>query len=104
MNRITIKGEIYKVGEVKEFGANQFRKHEVVIRNGSEEYPNFIPIEFTKEMIDESTRLEVGHDVSIECRVKGREWEKNGEFKYFISMQGLEVNSPAETGDAPMPI
>ena len=104
MNELSIKGKIHKVGEVKEYGANNFRKHEVVIETGSEKYPSYIPIEFIKDMIDVSKSLDVGYDVEVRCRLTGREWEKDGVTRYFVSVQGLEVILPAETGDAPMPI
>ena len=104
MNELSIKGKIHKVGEIKEYGANNFRKHEVVIQTGNDKYPSCIPVEFIKDMIEVSKSLDEGYDVEIRCRLTGREWEKDGVTKYFISVQGLEVILPAETGDAPMPI
>lgn len=104
MNEVTIKGKVHKVGEVKEFGSNGFKKHEVVVESGYEKYPSYIPIEFTRDMIDVSKSLDEGNDIEVKCRVNGREWEKDGVTRYFVSVQGLEVILPAETGDAPMPI
>ena len=49
-------------------------------------------------------RKHEGQEVSVRCRIHGREWEKDGNVRYFPSVQGLEVIIPAETGDAPMPI
>ena len=104
MNEVTIRGEVYNGGEVKEYGKNNFRKHEVVIKTGDERFPNTIPVEFIKEAIDSSTALREGQDVEIKCRLNGREWEKDGNVRYFVSVQGMEINfisEPAETGDAP---
>lgn len=104
MNELTIKGRVHKSFEIKTFGANGFRKHEVVLETGFDKYPSYIPIEFTKDAIDQSQALDEGQEVSVRCRIHGREWEKDGNVRYFPSVQGLEVIIPAETGDAPMPI
>ena len=104
MNELTIRGEVYQAGEVKEYGKNNFRKHEVVIKTGDDRFPNTIPVEFMKEAIDYSTALKVGQEVEIKCRLNGREWEKDGNTRYFVSVQGMEIsfaNEPAETGDSP---
>jgi single-strand DNA-binding protein len=104
MNELTIRGEVHDAGEVKEYGKNNFRKHEVVIKTGDDRFPNPIPVEFIKEAIDASTSLRVGQEVEIKCRLNGREWEKDGNIRYFPSVQGMEisfVNESAETGDSP---
>ena len=104
MNEVTIRGEVHSVGEVKEYGKNNFRKHEVVIKTGDDRFPNTIPVEFMKEAIETSTALSIGQDVEIKCRLNGREWEKDGNTRYFVSVQGMEisfVSEVAETGDAP---
>ena len=104
MNEITLKGTLHKVDEVKEYGSKGFKKQEVVLKTGFDKYPSYIPIEFVQDMTEESKSLESGQDLAIRCRISGREWEKDGVTKYFVSVQGLEVILPAETGDAPMPI
>lgn len=94
MNEIKIKGEVLFVDEVKVYGAKCFRKHEVVIKTGNEQYPNPIQVEFIKTAIDASTALQVGQEVEIECRINGREWTnpKDGVVKYFTSVEGMEIN------------
>ena len=44
MNELTIRGEVYHTGEVKEYGKNNFRKHEVGIKTGDDRFPNTIPV------------------------------------------------------------
>ena len=34
MNEVTIKGEVVFVDEVREYGANGFRKHQIVVETG----------------------------------------------------------------------
>ena len=93
MNEVTIRGQVHKVDEVREYGANGFRKHEVVIKTGDDKWPNTIPVEFIKEGIEKSTALAVGQVVEIECRLNGREWEaKDGSTKFFVSVQGMAIS------------
>ena len=60
MNDIKITGEVVHVDEVKEYGANAFRKHVVVVKTGDDKWANPIPVEFTKEAIEKSTQLKTG--------------------------------------------
>ena len=109
MNSIKIKGEVIFVDEVKEYGANNFRKHLVVINTGDERWGNPIPIEFTKDNIDKSTGLKEGQKVEIDGCVDGREWTGNdGVKKWFVNVSGLEVHylsddAPAGTAAEPEP-
>ena len=52
MNEVTIKGKITFVDEVREFGSNGFRKHQVVVETGEGRWDNPIPVEFTKDSIE----------------------------------------------------
>ena len=105
MNEVTIRGKVLFVDEVREYGQNNFRKHEVIIKTGNDKWANPIPVEFTKDDIKLSSAMYEGQEVEIQCRLNGREWQaKDGSTKYFISVQGTEVNfiDPiAETGDGP---
>ena len=89
MNEVTIKGEIKFVDEVREYGNNGFRKHQVVVETGEGKWDNPVPVEFTKDAIEKSQSLQVGYKVSIDARVNGREWTgKDGVTKWFTSING----------------
>ncbi|MDG1174122.1 MAG: DUF3127 domain-containing protein, partial [Opitutales bacterium] len=75
MNEVTIKGKIKFVDEVREFGSNGFRKHQVVVETGDGRWDNPIPVEFTKDNIELSKDLKVGDEVQIQSRINGREWQ-----------------------------
>ena len=92
MNEVTISGKIKFVDEIKEFGNNGFRKHQVVIETGEGRWDNPIPVEFTKEKIELSKDLKVGDYVHIESRINGREWQGNdGKTKWFTSINGFKI-------------
>ena len=93
MNEVTIKGTVKYVDEIREFGANGFRKHQVVIETGEGRWDNPIPVEFTKENIELSKELQVGDQVQIESRINGREWQgKDGVTKWFTSINGFKIS------------
>ena len=92
MNEVTIKGKITFVDEVREFGSNGFRKHQVVVETGDGRWDNPIPVEFTKDSIELSKELKVGDQVQIQTRINGREWQgKDGVTKWFTSINGYKI-------------
>jgi len=103
MNEVTITGKVKFVDEVKEFGSNGFRKHQVVVETGDGRWDNPIPVEFTKDNIELSKDLQVGDQVQIQSRINGREWQgKDGVTKWFTSISGYKVTKE-NTGEASEP-
>ena len=93
MNEVTISGKIKFVDEVREFGANGFKKHQVVVETGDGRWDNPIPVEFTKDNIELSKKLKVGDQVQIQSRINGREWQgKDGLTKWFTSINGYKIS------------
>ena len=102
MNEVTIKGEVKFVDEVREYGANGFKKHQVVVETGDGRWDNPIPVEFIKDTIQKSKDLEVGNKVTIEARINGREWQgKDGVTKWFTSISGYKVEVEGTTSSVP---
>ena len=92
MNEVTIKGEIKFVDEVREYGNNGFRKHQVVVETGDGKWDNPVPVEFIKDAIEKSQGLQVGDKVSIDARINGREWTgTDGVTKWFTSINGYKI-------------
>lgn len=101
-----IEGRIKEIGETKEFGANGFRKREMVITT-SEQYPQHIMIEFTQDKCDILNSYHEGENVKVGINLRGREWvNPQGETKYFNSIQGWKIERtggsfvPHNTGSA----
>ena len=92
MNEVTISGKVKFVDEVREFGSNGFRKHQIVIETGDGRWDNPIPVEFTKDNIELSKGLKVGDVVQVQSRINGREWQgKDGATKWFTSINGYKI-------------
>jgi single-strand DNA-binding protein len=93
-----VSGRIRMIDETKAFGANGFRKRELVITT-DEQYPQHIMVEFTQDKCDLLNNYQVGEPVKVSINLRGREWvNPQGETKYFNSIQGWRIE---KGGDAP---
>ena len=86
-----IQGKIKIIDEVKTYGANGFRKREIVLTT-EEQYPQHILVEFIQDRCELLNAFQVGDPVKISINIKGREWiNPEGEAKYFNSIQGWRI-------------
>ena len=99
-----LQGKVKLIGETQTFGANGFRKREVVITT-EEQYPQHIMIEFVQDKTDLLNNYQVGQQVKISINIRGREWTNpQGEVKYFNSIQGWRIEAlqqEVSSGDIP---
>ena len=98
-----LQGKIKLIGETQTFGANGFRKREVVVTT-EEQYPQHIMVEFVQDKTELLNTYQVGQSVKIIINLRGREWvNPQGETKYFNSIQGWRIeNLQQETsGEVP---
>jgi single-stranded DNA-binding protein len=102
------------IGKIKVLNAEQqvsssFKKRELVVET-SEEYPQFISINFIQDKCDLLNNYKVGQEVKVGINLRGREWvNPQGETRYFNDIQGwrvekltdannIEVNNPQPIG------
>lgn len=98
-----VTGRIKQIGDTVAFGANNFRKREVVITT-DEQYPQHILIEFTQDKCDLLNNYQVGEPVKVSINLRGREWvNPQGETKYFNSIQGWRIEKVSGTQQPQQP-
>ncbi len=91
-----IQGKIKVISQTQEFGANGFKKRELVVTT-DEQYPQDILIEFVQDKCSILDKYEVGQPVTIGINLRGREWvNEEGVAKYFNSLQGWKISSNEE--------
>lgn len=96
---MNLQGIIKIIGETKEYGANGFRKREVVVTTG-DQYPQTILVEFVQDNCQKLDNFKVGQEVNIGLNLKGREWTNpEGEVKYFNSIQGWNIKNVGSGAD-----
>ncbi len=101
-----VKGKIKLITDTKTYGANGFRKREVVIVT-DEQYPQFLNIEFTQDKTELLNNFKAGDEVEISINLRGREWiSPQGETKYFNSIQGWRISKVSQDipGNIPPPV
>jgi len=98
-----VQGKIKLIGETQTFGANGFKKRELVVTT-EEQYPQHIMVEFVQDKTDLLDNFKVGQPVKIGVNIKGREWvNPQGEAKYFNSIQGWRIENLEATGNPGAP-
>lgn len=86
-----LQGRLKHIDDTKAFGANGFRKREIVVTS-EEQYPQHILVEFTQDKCDLLNSYKVGENVKVYLNLRGREWvNPQGETKYFNSIQGWKI-------------
>ncbi len=94
-----VQGKIKLIGETQTFGANGFKKRELVVTT-EEQYPQHIMVEFVQDKTDLLDNFKVGQPVKIGVNIKGREWvNPQGEAKYFNSIQGWRIENLETAGN-----
>lgn len=91
MSESKVRGKVHLIEETKTFGAKGFRKRMVVLEQENGRFPNFIPLEFTREGCDSVDELSIGDEVEISFVLTGRKWQKDpsSETKYFLSAEAV---------------
>lgn len=99
-----VQGRIKLIGETQTFGANGFRKREIVVTT-DEQYPQTIMVEFVQDKTDLLNNYKEGQEVKISINLRGREWvNPQGETKYFNSIQGWRIEAlQTESADGSVP-
>lgn len=96
-----LQGRIKLINDTEAFGANGFRKREVLITT-DEQYPQHILIEFTQDKCDILNNYSIGQVVKVGINLRGREWvNQQGETKYFNSIQGWRIEANDENDKHP---
>ena len=102
MSENTISGKIKVIGATETFGANGFKKRELVVTTDTDKYPQMILIEFTQAKVDLLDKFTIGDSVEVSINIRGREWlNPQGEAKYFNSLQGWRIVKLGGAASAP---
>ena len=98
-----IQGKVKLIGETQTFGANGFRKRELVITT-EEQYPQHIMVEFVQDKCDLLNNYTAGQEVKVSINIRGREWvNPQGETKYFNSITGWRIENVDQSVSPNMP-
>ena len=97
-----VSGKIKKIGNVEQVSAS-FQKRELVVET-SEQYPQFISINFVQDKCDVLNGYKLGDNVTVGINLRGREWvNPQGETKYFNDIQGWKISKADASAPSEQP-
>jgi len=95
-----VTGKIKQINPTQTIGANGFRKRELIVET-SDQYPQFIKIEFNQDKCDLLNEYKDGQNVKVNINLKGREWTNpQGETVYFNTIQGWRIEAEPSKQEA----
>ena len=96
-------GKVHAIGQTEEVGNNGFTKRQLVIAT-SEQYVQYIPIDFVKDKTSLLDAFKVGEEVSVSINIRGNEY--NG--KYYVNLNGWKISKVSNANNVevndPQPI
>jgi hypothetical protein len=82
-----VQGKIIVLNDTESIGTKEFKKRLVVVQT-DEQYPQTIPVEFTKDKTSLLNNFSIGDFVKIGINLRGTEW--NG--RYFANINGWKID------------
>lgn len=83
---------IERIGETETFGANGFRKRELVGMTDEGEYSQPLLFEFVQDKTDVLDGFSEGETVIIDFNLRGKRWQPEGKpEKIFLTLQGWKI-------------
>lgn len=86
--------EIRKIGEIKEFGENNFKVVKFQVKDDSNaEYPQILELQCTQEKAENLVKYnKVGDRVDISFNLRGREWKSpEGKVSVFNTIEAWKI-------------
>jgi hypothetical protein len=95
-----------KVKSAEQQVSEKFRKREFVITDNSSQYPQHISFQLTQDKCSLIDSCKVGEDIKVFFNLRGREWKspKDGEMKYFNSLEAWKIEKAGNTTSASAPV
>jgi hypothetical protein len=95
-----------KVKSAEQQVSEKFRKREFVITDNSSQYPQHISFQLTQDKCSLIDSCKVGEDIKVFFNLRGREWKspKDGELKYFNSLEAWKIEKAGNTTASSAPV
>lgn len=95
----TITGILHVKKEIQKV-TDSFQKREFVIKIEDSEYPQYVSLQLKQDKCPILDRYEEGTKLVVTFNINGRKWTKDGETKYFNSLDAWKLEAVGTTGEA----
>lgn len=95
---VKIYGVIRNIFPTETVGANNFKKRLLWVEEVEQQYPQFYPIEFTKDNTEVLNNYKPGDIVEVDANVNGRFYKKpaDGKEMVFVTIAGWKIKKLEE--------
>ena len=83
--KLVIKYDIQQISE-------KFKKREFVIKT-DDKYPQFITLQLVNDKCGLIDPVSVGDDITVQININGREYQKDGQTRYFNSIEAWKIEA-----------
>lgn len=90
-----IKGTLYTIFPTKQV-TERFTKREFVVETKDGKYAQTILLQFTGDKVNALDGYSVGDEVRVEFNLRGRETNRNGESKFWNSLDAWKIEAVGE--------
>jgi hypothetical protein len=95
-----ITGNLHMKFEVQQI-SETFKKREFVLEVLDGAYSQFIKFELTQDKVDRLGDAKNGDEISVSFNLRGREYTKDGETRYFNTLQAWQIAHGMKAEAAP---
>lgn len=105
--QVKVEGKIVAISEPKTI-SDKLKTRDFVVETSEEyngkNYNQYISMQTVNQKTEDLSKCKVGDMVNVSCQLKGRKWEKDGQTKYFNSLEAWKVEFKGATPTpAPQP-
>lgn len=88
---LTLTAKLHKVGEFRNVSDTIAVQDFVVLDDSNAQYPQYVTFQAKNATIASLQGLQVGQQITVHFNLRGREFVKDGQNKYFNTLEAWKV-------------
>jgi len=101
LENVIVAGTVLRVLDEQKI-SDSFKKRIIVVEADEDtDYPQQVGVEFVNDKCQLLNKYSAGDFVTIDCNVRGKDFEKDGDTLNFTKLNGWRIKGNASGGSAP---
>ena len=88
----TATGKVKRISDVQKI-SDAFQKRSLILEISDLKFPQVCEFEFTQERVGLLDSYQSGDEVVVEFNLRGREYTKDGNVRYFNTLDGWKIQN-----------